>query len=126
MRGGTRYIFSISLQKRKLWVLIRRHLTQQAPSNEYLNIHFCVEIRKFSILFVEKNSIHVKIRSILVISNSRGLSKILQDICSSTYQICRAEENINLTTTFRKGICNLTPDVRHILKILWKRGEIAH
>ena len=28
------------------------------------------------------------------------------------------------TTTFHKRICNLTPEVRDILKILWKRGEI--
>ena len=26
----------------------------------------------------------------------------------------------------RQWICNLTPEVRDILKILWKRGEIAH
>ena len=29
------------------------------------------------------------------------------------------------TTTFNKYICNLTPELRDILKILWKRGEIA-
>ena len=29
------------------------------------------------------------------------------------------------TTTFHKWICNLTPENRDILKILWKRGEIA-
>ena len=32
---------------------------------------------------------------------------------------------INRTTTFHKCIRNLTPGVRSILKILWKRGEIA-
>ena len=32
---------------------------------------------------------------------------------------------INRTTTFNKWICNLTPEVGDILKILWKRGEIA-
>ena len=32
---------------------------------------------------------------------------------------------INRTTLFNKWICNLTPEVRDILKILWKRGEIA-
>ena len=41
------------------------------------------------------------------------------------YQICRIEEKINQTTIFHKWICNLTPEVRDILKILWKRGEIA-
>ena len=34
---------------------------------------------------------------------------------------CRSEEN----NRSNKWICNLTPEVRDILKILWKRGEIA-
>ena len=34
-------------------------------------------------------------------------------------------KTINRTTTFNKLICNLTPEVRNVLKILWKRGEIA-
>ena len=35
-----------------------------------------------------------------VISKSKDLSKILRDICTLTYQICRFEEKINQTTTF--------------------------
>ena len=65
------------------------------------------------------------IQSTLVISKSKGLSEILRDIRTSTYQICRIEEKINRTTTFNKYICNLTPEVRDISKILWKRREIA-
>ena len=34
-------------------------------------------------------------------------------------------KTINRTVTVNKGICNLTPEVRDILKILWKREEIA-
>ena len=34
----------------------------------------------------------VKVLSTLVISNSKGLSEILRDIRTSTYQICRIEE----------------------------------
>ena len=34
-------------------------------------------------------------------------------------------KTINQTTTFNKRICNLAPEVRDIMKILWKRGEIA-
>ena len=37
-----------------------------------------------------------RIQSTLVISNSNGLSEILRDIRSSTYQVCRIEEKINL------------------------------
>ena len=32
---------------------------------------------------------------------------------------------INRTTSFNKCKCNLTPEVRNILKILWKRQEIG-
>ena len=65
------------------------------------------------------------LQSTLVISNSKGLSEILRDIRSSTYQICRIEKKINRLTTFNKYMCNWTLEVRVILKILWKRGEIA-
>ena len=41
------------------------------------------------------------------------------------YQIFRIKQKMNQTTTFHKWICNLTPEVTDILKILWKRGEIA-
>ena len=41
------------------------------------------------------------------------------------YQVCRIEQKINRATTFHKLFCNLTPEVRDVLKILWKRGEIA-
>ena len=44
----------------------------------------------------------------LIISNSKGLSEILQDIRTSTYQICRIEEKIIRTTTFNKYMCNWT------------------
>ena len=65
------------------------------------------------------------VQSTLVISNSKELSEILPDIRTSTYQICRIEEKIIRTTTFNKYICNWTLEVSDILKILWKRGEIA-
>ena len=65
------------------------------------------------------------IQSTLVISNSKGLSEILRDIRTSTYQICRIEEKLIRLTTFNKYMCNWTLEVRDILKILWKRGEIA-
>ena len=67
----------------------------------------------------------VLLQSTLVISNSKGLSELLRDIRSSTYQVCRIEEKIIRLTTFNKLIGNCTFEVRDILKILWKRGEIA-
>ena len=65
------------------------------------------------------------IQSTLVISNPKGLSEILRDIRTSTNQICRIEEKIIRRTTFNKYICNWTLEVKDILKILLKRGDIA-
>ena len=75
--------------------------------------------------FVSSCFTHLPIQSTLVISNSKGLSEILRDIRTSTYQICRIEEKLIRLTTFNKYMCNWTVEVRDILKILWKRGEIA-
>ena len=66
-----------------------------------------------------------KIQSTLVISNTKGLSKILRDICTWIYQTCSIEEKINRTTTFHKWICYLIPEVGDTMKILRMRGQIA-
>ena len=66
-----------------------------------------------------------KLQSTPVISNSKGLSEIFRDIRTSTYQICRIEEKLIRLTTSNKYMSNWTLEVRDILKILWKRGEIA-
>ena len=65
------------------------------------------------------------IQSTLVISNFKGLSEILRGIRTSTYQIFRIEEKLIQLITFNKYMCKWTLEVRDILKILWKRGEIA-
>ena len=67
---------------------------------------------------------HEYIQSTLVFSNSKGLSEILRDIRTSTYQICRIEEKLIRLTTFNKYMCNWTLEVRYVVKILVKR-EIA-
>ena len=79
----------------------------------------------YYLLIINCIFIKIDIQSTLVISNSKGLSEILRDIRSSTYQVCRIEEKIIWLTTFNKLIGNWTFEVRDILKILWKRGEIA-
>ena len=75
--------------------------------------------------FYVKMKRYFHIQSTLVILNSKGLSEIFRDIRTSTYQICKTEEKIIRTTTFNIYICNWTLEVIDILKILWKRGEIA-
>ena len=47
-------------------------------------------------------SLNWDIQSTLVISKSMGPSERLRDIRTSTYQICRIEENTNRTTEFQK------------------------
>ena len=67
-----------------------------------------------------------QIQSTLVISNSKGLSEILRDIRTSTYQVCRIEKKIIRTTTFDNCICNWTLDVlRYIENIVEKRRNCS-
>ena len=54
------------------------------------------------------------IQSTLVISKSKGPAETLRDIRTSTYQMCRTEENSKQTTKFHKCTCNLTPLIRKI------------
>ena len=65
------------------------------------------------------------IQSALVISNFKGHSEILRDISTSIYQICRIEEKIIRTTTFKKYICNWTPEVRYSKNIVEKRRNCS-
>ena len=62
------------------------------------SIHSGIELLFFFTCFIE-NLLNFSlplshIQSTLVISNSKGLSEILRDIRSSTYQVCRIEEKI--------------------------------
>ena len=53
----------------------------------------------------------------------KGPSEILRDIRTSTYQICRIEENTNRTNKFNKWTCNLTLLVRNICWKYCEKGE---
>ena len=67
----------------------------------------------------------IKIQSTLVILNSKGLSEILRDIRTSTYQICRIEEKLIRLTTFNKYMCNWTLEFRYIESIVEKRRNFS-
>ena len=54
------------------------------------------------------------ILSTLVISKSKGPAETLRDIRTSTYQMCRIEENTNRTNKFFISTCHLTPSARNI------------
>ena len=45
---------------------------------------------------------HFNVQSTLVISKSKGPAETLRDIRTSTYQMCRIEENTKRTTKFLK------------------------
>ena len=68
-------------------------------------------------------AIFLQVQSSLVISKSKGPSATLRDIRTSTYQMCRIEENTNQTTKFHKWTCNLTPLVRNICWKYCGKGE---
>ena len=61
-----------------------------------------------------RGSRQVILQSTLVISKSKAPSETLRDIRTSTYKMCRIEENTNRTTKFHKRTCNLTLLVSHI------------
>ena len=65
--------------------------------------------------------IHLQLQSTLVISKSKGPFETLPDIRTSTYQICRIEENTKRTTKFHKWTCNLTP----LLRWGWSGGAMV-
>ena len=62
---------------------------------------------------------HCALQSTLIISKSKGLSEILRDICTSTYQICRKKiKQLHLR------ISNLTPEARDIMKYCGKEEKL--
>ena len=77
------------------------------------------------ILFTRSGDIKLLhcIQSTLVISKSKRPSETLRDIRTSTYQICRTEENTNRTTKFHKRTFYLTPLVRNICGKYCGKGE---
>ena len=63
------------------------------------------------------------IQSTLVISKSKGPSKTVRDIRTSTYQSCSIEEKTIWTTNFYKWLCNLTPLNRNVYWKYCGKGE---
>ena len=74
--------------------IIIQHLLHKSGKGEF---HFDFDkMSNVSVKTVEKLLLHyIKVQSTLVILNSKGLSKILRDIRTSTYQICGIENKNN-------------------------------
>ena len=64
-----------------------------------------------------------KLQSTLVISKSKGPSETLRDIRTSTYQMCRIEENTKRATKFHKWTCNLTPLLEIYVENIVEKGR---
>ena len=75
---------------------------------------------KFSITLV------LGIQLTLVISKSKDSLKYFEISVLWHIVIVELKKKINRTAKFTNEVCNLTPKVRDVLKIFWKRGEIAH
>ena len=83
----------------------------------------------------ESTTVVLKLQSTLVSPNYNGLSKILwypyREISDlQNWGKNKSNNHIrsiggHMLLTFHKWICNLTSEVRNILKILWKRGAIS-
>ena len=93
--------------KHRQWSLVPANRSKTVPRLQFFI--FCMSV--------------IAIQSTLVISKSKGLLKYF-DISLLGKSVLDNWGKINRTTTFHKWICNLTPEIRDILKILWKR-EIA-
>ena len=63
-------------------------------------------VGNYSCNSLDQTQVPIHIQSTLVISNSKGLSQILRDIRTSTYQICRIEEKLIRLTTLT-NICEI-------------------
>ena len=98
---------------------VRSHLLA-AFFFSYLGINNCWSPSLYTCICI----CNIQIQLTLVISKSKGPSKTLRDIRTSTYQICSIEEKKTIRSTkFHKWLCNLTPLVR---KIYWRycgKGE---
>ena len=87
--------------------------------DQILHMNLVVESRLYLIVKIYTRQLiprflldgFVEVQSTLVFSNSKGLSEILRDIRTSTYQSCRIEEKIIRATTLNKNMCNWTLEI---------------
>ena len=93
------------------------------PLTELLDTIECMNGEEFRWGFLQTK--RTDIQSTLVISNSKDSLKYFEKSVPRYIRFAEFSKKINRTTTFNKCVCHLTPEVRDILKILWKRGEIA-
>ena len=86
------FLYNLDIFVRKQHSCLADRVFNLDPSNHYKEIMvYCLSDCFYTSTY---GYLGFEIQSTLVISNSKGLSEILRDIRSSTYQVCRIEEKI--------------------------------
>ena len=110
----------------KMWYMFCQHIWYTCNEMWYIPSTYS-DILEFpcGFLLMSRGNRHgnFNIQSTLVISKSKGPAETLRDIRTSTYQMCRIEENTKRTTKFHKWTCNLTPLIRNICWKYCGKGE---
>ena len=104
----------------RVWLHIHGRVLQFPPLRTTTKRHHILSL----LSFLCKQS-KISIQSTLVISNSNGLSEIHLIYPYLDTSDLQNWGKKNRTITFHKWIYNLNPQVRDMLKNLWKKGEIA-
>ena len=100
-------------------------VSSSLSKSKYVRLRFsCTELngKKIKQFWIYSNY-SKKLQSTLVISKSKGPSKTLRDIRTSTDQICSSVEKTIRTTKFHNWLCNLTPLFRNIYWKYCGKGE---
>ena len=125
-----------------LWVWLYAHLAclVKNPADDIFKYFFLIFRRQQTLTFyanclLRKNKKISSTRHLLNLSreysrlslsrSSRDPLKHFEISIPRHIRFSELRKTIHRTTKFNKWICNLAPEVRDIIKILWKRGEIA-
>ena len=92
----------------------------------FLHYHACTFVR--SRYFVRTRAcvyVREKYSRLSLSRSQRDYLKHFEISVPRNIRVAEIRKTIHRTTAFNKWICNLTPEGRDILKILWKRGAIS-
>ena len=79
-----------------------RSLTNNKVKRILPELFYILKMMLGPVNVIEPKNLRMQIQSTLVISKSKGPAETLRDIRTSTYQMCRIEENTKRTNKFHK------------------------
>ena len=110
-------------------VMKERLITRQEHRLPLIVLNAHVSIRLDYLLFSFLKSVletqFLMYSRLLLFRIPRDSLKYFEISVARHIRFAELRKNIIRLTTFNKIICNWTLEVRYILKVLWKRGEIA-